>query len=211
MKILRLVFILSIISMISVPVLAQDEEGSWRNFEVYINGGMGIPFGDINNWLDSLGADPGFQIGVGGGYCFTERFSTGLYFNYSQLEMDGPFDRNFRLFDFGAYAKYALTGESSFEPYGKISAGMVISKYPTWVLYGVLREQSYDPDLTVSAGLGLLFYTSEYSGVFIETSYHVDLVEGVKAEYQGNKFSIDHNVSYMQVTIGINAFFGPDE
>ena len=85
--------------------------------------------------------------------------------------------------------------------YSKVTCGAVYSKFPTWVgsLNNKLREESYYSDLSLGGYLGVLYYTSDYSGIFIEFGYHNDLLKGVEAYYEGDTFTIDHNVNYYEL------------
>ena len=158
MKSLRLLFTLIVLMAFSFTAYAQDDEEKWRNFEVGIHGGLSLPSGDLADWNDSLGAETGFNFSVSGGYYFTDRICTGLYFAYTQHGMPDGYDLNFRMFDVGGYVKYAFTNESLFEPYVKLTGGMIWTKFPTWITQdqNVLREQSYDPAFSFGGYLGVI-------------------------------------------------------
>jgi hypothetical protein len=213
MKSLRLLLILTAFAALSISALAQEEEGRWRNFEVTLDGGLTMPSGALSDWKDSLGAKLGFHLGGSGGFYFTDRICAGLYFSYTQLGLEGDWDRHFKSYDFGGYLKYAFAGESNFEPYLKASAGAVWPKYPMWVTpaQNKLREQSFDPELGLAGYIGLLYYTSDYGGLFLEFGYHNDFLEGTETDYQSEIYTIEDNVSYMDIRAGITVFFGPEE
>jgi len=209
---LTVIFILSL----AVLVHAEDEE-KWRNFEVTLDAGLTIPSGSITDWYDSLGAKSGFGIGGSGGYYFNNSVCMGIYFSYNRLGMEEPasegtWERKFQTYDFGAYAKYALVGETNFEPYVKFSAGMIWPKFPTWVGEDAnrLREQSYDPGVSLAGYIGMLYYTSDYGGIFLEVGYHNDFVDGVEADYHGLIYQINDNLNYLQIKGGVTVFFGPE-
>jgi hypothetical protein len=213
MKRIRLVLPLTFVLLLAVSVAAQEDEGKWRNFEVAINSGLTLPAGDLKNWNDSLGAKLGFELSINGGYYFTEDFCSGVYFTYSQFAMENDYELHFRSYGAGAYAKYSFSGESNFEPYVKLSGGINWLKFPTWVTSNgafKLRELSYDPVFEFAGYAGLLYYTSYYSGLFLEFGYHNVMADGTES-IRGSDYKIEHAVNYMDIRLGIMAFFGSEE
>jgi len=210
-----LFFTLAAILLLAVTVVAQDEdeeEGKWRDFEVSIQGGLTVPGSYLSDWHDSLGAKLGFNASLSGGFYFTSALCAGLYFNYTQMGIDGDWDRVFRMYDVGGYAKYAFEGESNLEPYGKVSFGIMVPKYPTWVPPNArnhLREQSYDPGFAAAIYAGLLYYTSYSGGIFAEVGYHNDFVKGARADYADCE--LDKNVNYFEIRLGILVFYGVED
>jgi hypothetical protein len=215
MKKIKLIVTLASILLLAVTVVAQEEEEEeekWRNFEVSVHGGLTQPGEFLSDWKDTLGAKMGFNVALSGGYYFNNNFCAGLYGAYSQMTIEGDWDRIFRMYDFGAYGKYALIGESNFEPYGKIALGVITPKYPTWIPPGVnnqLREQSFDPGMSAALYAGLLYYTSDNGGIFFEAGYHNDFLKDVKAEYADA--TIAENIKYFEFRLGITVFYGSDE
>ncbi|UCD17027.1 MAG: outer membrane beta-barrel protein [Candidatus Zixiibacteriota bacterium] len=205
---------LTLLLALSIPAMAQEDEEDekWRNFEVGITAGMNFPSGSFGDWGDSLGAKNGFTAGVCGGYCLTNAISLGAYFTYSYHGME-IYNLSYKLYDAGAYAKFALVGESDWEPYAKISGGAVFPKFATWVTEdrNTMRELSYDPALSLGLFAGLLWYTSDYGGLFLEAGYHLNMTEEVEGEYASEKILLKDNVEYISVKIGISVFFGPEE
>ncbi|HDL03625.1 MAG TPA: hypothetical protein ENH25_05785 [candidate division Zixibacteria bacterium] len=213
MKSLRLLFTLIALATFSITAYAQDEdEEKWRNFEVGIHTGLNIPSGDFADWNDSLGAKTGFNVSLSGGYYFTTDFCTGVYFSYTQNGMEGDWGQRYRLYDMGVYAKYAFSNESNFEPYVKVTGGIVYPKFPTWVTpeRNKLREQSYDPGISLGGYLGILWYTAEFGGLFLEAGYHNDLVKDVEANYQGEVHKMPGDLNYIEIRTGITAYFGSE-
>ena len=226
MKRSKVLFILTFILALSIPGAAQEEaqareqeqEGKWRNFEVVFDGGLTIPLGGLSDWKDSLGAKNGFHIGGSGGYYFTERICVGTYFHYTELGMEKPvapgeWNLNFWMYDFGGYLKYVFAGESDFEPYVKLSGGAIWTKFPTWVTptQNVLRQESYDPGFSMAVSAGVLYYTSDYGGVFLELGYHNDFMKGVEANYRGEVYEMPDDIKYLELRAGLTAFFGKEE
>ncbi len=220
MKRFKPLFLIAIILILAISVMAQEdeEEERWRTFEVTVNGGLTGPLGEFADWKDSLDPSMGFNMGLAGGYYFNDNFCAGLYFKYSQNSISGDlgdiYDMKFRMFNAGTYFKYVVTNETSFEPYTKLSIGINTVKFPTWVTpsANILREQSYDPGLSTSLTAGLLFYTSDMGGVFIEGSFYYDMLKDKTATYSGNDLGfIADNVTYFEIKVGVNVFFGPDE
>ena len=214
MKKIKLLFALASILLLATSVMAQEEEkeAKWRNFEVSINTGLTQPGDFLSHWQDTLGAKLGFNLAVSGGYYFNNSFCTGLYFSYTQMNIKGDWSRIFRMYDFGSYAKYALVGESNFEPYGKLSVGINAPKYPTWIppeARNHLREQSYTPGMSAALYAGLLYYTSDNGGIFFEAGYHNDFLKDARSDYANT--AIGENVKYFEFRIGVTVFYGGEE
>jgi hypothetical protein len=218
MKRFNQLFLIAVILMLSVSVLAQDEdddEERWRNFEVIINSGLTGPLGEFSNWNDSLDAAMGFHLAVAAGYYFTDKVCAGLYFAYTQNGIKGDlgdqYDIRFRMYDLGGYIKYVAANETNFEPFTQLSIGINTVKYPTWVTSAAneLREQSYDPGLSTSLAAGLIYFTSDMGGIFLEGAYHYNFLKDAKATY--SEGYIKDDISYFEINAGVTVFFGPDE
>ena len=121
-------------------------------------------------------------------------------------------DQNYKMYDVGLYGKYAFTGESSFEPYIKISAGINFAKYATWVgdMKTTLRELSYDPAFSGAGYLGASLYTSDYGALFMEVGYHMDMLKGSPVEHGDEIYSFQMDINYIEVRAGVVVFFGPE-
>jgi len=213
MKSLRLLFALIALMAFSFTAYAQDDdEEKWRNFEVGIHTGLSLPSGDLADWNDSLGAKTGFNFSVSGGYYFTGNLATGIYMSYTQNGMPGDYGMKYRLVDAGFYAKYAFSNESNFEPYVKLTGGIIWPKFPTWITVDQnrLREQAYDPAMSFGGYLGMLWYTAEYGGLFLEVGYHNDFTEGTEADWHGEIYKMPSNLNYIEIRTGVTAFFGPE-
>jgi hypothetical protein len=206
-------FTVAMIFLFAMSTFAQEEEEKWRSFEVTVTGGITNPVGSLSDWKDTLGASLGFHFGGGAGYYFNDNFCTGVYFTYTQMDTEGDWGTSFRMYDLGAYGKYAFTGESSFEPYLKFTTGINSVKFPTWVTLDQnrLREQSYDPGISAAFYGGVLYYTSDYGGLFLEAGLHYDPLKNAEANYHGELYTIGSNISYVEIRGGVTVFFGPEE
>lgn len=202
-----------LILTLSINSHAQDKaEKAWRKFEVTMTGGVSIPVGALKNWYDSVGAKSTFNFGGSGGYFFNDHICLGGYFSYVQFPID-KYDLNYKLYDVGAYAKYAFTGESNFEPYLKLKAGADFAKFATWVGPNKtqLHEISYGAGLTMAIYGGALYYTSDYSGIFLEAGYNFAKLKDIGVEYAGEDYKFRDNVGYLDIRAGITVFFGPEQ
>ncbi len=196
---------------LALSAFSQDDEEKWRNFEVVASGGLSVPTGTLSDWNDTLGAKTGFNFGLAGAYYFTEKICAGTYLDYTQFNIK-DYTLSYRLYDGGLYGKYCFTGESNFEPYVKLSGGVVWPKFATWIGddKNVLRELSYDPVMNFGLYIGTLYYTSENGSIFLELGYHYDQLKDSNSEYASTKHSLMDNVNYINVRIGLNVFFGPE-
>lgn len=216
MKQTSVLFILAMFLIFSSAAIAQDEEDeNWRSFEVSIHAGLTMP--SNIDWYDSLAAKNGMHFGAAGGYYLNERFCVGTYFTYSQMspEEASSFnigDQKYKMYDVGLYGKYAFTGESNFEPYIKISAGINFAKYATWVgdARTTLREISFDPAFSGAGYLGLSYYTSDYGAIFLELGYHLDMLKDSPAIYKDVSYPFPEDIKYLEIRGGVIVFFGPE-
>ncbi len=202
----------AIILILAAGAMAQNEQEQTRNFEVAFYGGLSLPMGDLKNWNDSMGAKTGVDFGLSGGYFLSEKVSLGGYFTYTQFPIK-LYEMHYRFYNAGAYCKYAFVGESNWEPYVKISAGADFAKFATWVDDDLnrLRELSYKPGLGMALEVGLLRYTSDNGGLFIEGAYHFAPLTSQKAKYRDVEYKFDHNINYLELRLGINVFFTPEK
>lgn len=223
MKKAGLFFAFIMIMALSLPALAQEpgtaaaeptdqEEANWRSFEVATYGGLMLPSGALKTWNDSMGAKTGVNFGASSALYFNEKLCLGAYFTYHQNPMK-LYNLHYKLYDLGLYAKYAFAGESDFEPYVKVSGGAVFAKYPTWVgdAKARLREVSYSPVFGAGFHAGLLYYTSEYGGLFLEGSYHMVMLKDVSGDHSGVKYYLKDNIHYLELNAGIMVFFGSEK
>ena len=96
---------------------------------------------------------------------------------------------------------------------GRDSAGADFAKFATWVDEDLnrLRELSYKPGLGMSLGVGLLRYTSDNGGLFLEGVYHLAPLKSQKATYRDVDYKFNHNINYLELRLGINVFFTPEK
>ena len=120
--------------------------------------------------------------------------------------------QNYKMYDVGLYGKYALTGESNFEPYAKLSVGVNFLKFATWVgqYNTILREISYDPVFSGAGYLGAMYYTSDFGAIFVEAGYHIVKSKYTQGKFQDRIFSMPEDVKYAEVRAGVIVFFGPE-
>ena len=206
---LVLVFLL----LCSLSVVAQDYEEEERDIlEVSLFGGVGIPSGGISDWSDSLGAKTGWAVGVDFGYFLKSNLVLGLNFTYVQFEIDADNEANqlnHRLYNPSLYLKYYFFGEGNFAPYLKAHVGVDNAKFATFVPDpGRYRELSYDPSFAFGGGAGVFYYTSDYSGLFLEVNYHQGLTDGAQKDYEGRTYDFGENIGLIDIHAGISVFFG---
>lgn len=220
MRNFRVLIILALAIFLAGNAMAQDDEENpkWRNFEVTLTGGFSFPMGDFKDWNDSLGAKTGNNFGGAGGYYFNNRLCLGGYFEYAQFALEEPNTEisvstmHYKLYKVGGYIKYALVGESYWEPFARLRAGATFAKFPTWIGDENLRlrEVSYDPEVSAGLDLGLLYYTSDYGGVFLQVSYNYERLEKTVGTSFDKDYILPHNVNYFSLNAGVTVFFGPE-
>ena len=206
---LTLVFLL----LCSLTAVAQTYEEEERDIlELSLYGGLGIPSGGLTDWQDSLGAKTGWQIGIDFGYFLTPDMVLGISFTYLQFEIDTDTDAqllNHRFYNPALYLKYYFFSEGNLAPYLKGHIGIDNAKFTTFVddppRY---RELSYDPAFAFGFGGGVHYYTSVYSGIYLELDYHQAMTEKSKKDFSGTTYTFGTNSSLINIRAGINIFFG---
>lgn len=209
---LTLVFLL----LFSLTAVAQDYEEEERDIlEFSVFGGGAIPGSTISDWMDTLGAKTGFDLGFDFGYFLKSNLVLGLNFTYSQFSIDADNEAkslHHRLYNPAVYLKYYFFGDNSdFAPYLKGHVGVDNPKFTTFIGNVGLpryRELSYSPAFAFGGGAGLLYYTSYYSGLFVEVNYHRALSKDVTKTYEGMEYKFGENISLIDVHAGIVVFFG---
>jgi len=231
-SILLMVFLLLSFSMSN----AQDEEDVKDDLEVSIFGGLGMPFGSVTDWHDSLGAGLGWDVGIEVGYFLTPKLVLGVNFTYYELSIDVPTDPTItdsdggpgvtfislsssakglshRYYNPSLYLKYYFFGESNWVPYIKGHVGVDNAKFTTLVegeeTVTRYRSLSYDPNFAFGFGGGLFYYTSDYSGLYIETNFHYSAGKNAEKDY-GKIYVFGENATLFDIHAGISVFFGSD-
>ncbi len=211
----------------SLNVCAQEEVVTKDILEISLYGGLGVPTGGISDWttgplpvLDKTyerAAKTGWDIGIDLGYYVTTKLTAGLNFQYSQFGVDAPESEAgghaHRLFNPNLYARYSFEGESFFVPYNKAHVGLENPKFSTLVFDEnsddvKFRELSYDPSLAYGLGVGLFYYTADYSGIYLEAGYHTAMTEDAEGTYQGNTYVFGENTSVFTLNFGVKLIVG---
>ncbi len=203
---------------LSGSVFAQDDEDYERDvLEATFYGGLGLPGGDITDWNDTLGAKTGYELGFELGYFATESIVVGINFYFSEFAIDAndvASDMKHRLYNPNLYLKYYFPMESNFSPYVKGHVGLENVKFATFVSNengDRYRQLSYDPALAFGFGAGLFYYTSDYSGLFLEANYHIASTSDVEANYEGNTYVFGSDVATFDIHAGIRVLIGSGE
>ena len=111
------------------------------------------------------------------------------------------------------YGKYYFMGESNFVPYIKGQIGIDFPKFTTIVTdmniggQERFRELSYDPSLAFGLGLGAFYYTSDYSGLFVEADYRMAKTSKTHGDFQGTDYPFGENIGMISLRAGIHVFF----
>lgn len=217
MKKMTLLLLAAILILSNLVVMAQDEDEERDILEVNLYGGVAIPAGGLSDWNESLslGAKTGWAIGMEIGYFAAPAFVVGFNFVYSELGIDSSGKNpkhNHRLYSPSLYAKYYFDLESDFEPYVKGQVGVENAKFSTAVANpepgGRFRELSYDPVLSAGFGAGLFYYTSDYSGLFIEANYRWGNTKDVTASYHGEDYIFGETAGLIDLHAGVRLLVG---
>jgi len=206
----RLAILLAVM-FLGVSVFAQEEERDV--LEVGFYGGLAVPAAGISDWNDSLGAKTGWDVGIDVGYFASSNIVIGLSFVYSQFSIDAPADNpaselKHRLYNPNLYFKYYFIGESNWEPYIKAHVGVENAKFTTPLIAPKYRAISYDPALAYGFGAGIFRYTSDYSGLYLEATYHLAATSEAKREYAEQTLVFGENLGVVDLHLGIRILIG---
>jgi len=200
---------------VNLTVLAQDEERDV--VEMGFFGGLGIPGSGLTDWKtggEERAAKTGFDLGMDVGYFLRPNLVVGLNFVYTQFPIDTgdkKSSHNHRLYNPNLYVKFLFEGESNWTPYVKGHVGLENPKFSTFIEDDVagnrLRELSYDPAVALGLGVGLIYYTGYYGGVFIEANYHQAFSKNAEATYQDDLYEFGEDLSTFDIHAGIRILF----
>lgn len=217
-----LIAALLILLIFNFSIFAQDEEEYQPNdvLEISLFSGLSSPKGGITEWNDGLNADNGFNFGLDVGYFLNPNFVFGLNFTYTKFDVEVPALlpeaelTSHRLYNGNLYLKYIQLTSSNFEPFVKAYIGIENPKFTTYVQnpdQDRLRLTSYDPGLAYGLSAGLFYFTSDYSGIYIEGKYHGATTSNVTANYLDLTYDFNKNVSKFDINIGIRLLGGSKE
>jgi len=191
--------------------------------EPFIEGFVGVngilPMGYLKDSLlvsgANLNATTGVGLDVGAGYYFTNSLIAGLYFSARNMGVK-DFGFHHRLFEAGVYGKYQFMDitEKSWSPYLRLSVGLNFSKLATRVLDGtryVYRELGYDPALGTGVSVGAFLKLNQHGGVYVEGTYHIDMMDGIGGEFKGVDYRWGDNNQYVVLGAGVIFNIGPKE
>jgi hypothetical protein len=203
-----------ILLAVNLTVLAQDEERDIVEMSSF--GGLGIPSSGLTDWKTGgyeRAAKTGFDLGMEFGYFLRPNLVVGLNFIYTQFTIDTvdtKSSHNHRLYNPNLYVKFLFEGESNWTPYVKGHVGLENPKFSTFVENpkgNRFKEISYDPAVALGLGVGLIYYTAYYSGVFIEANYHQALSKNAEATYLDKPYEFGENLSTFDIHFGIRILF----
>ncbi len=214
-----------VLLIVNLTVFAQDEERDV--VEMGFFGGLGIPGSGLTDWKTGdyeWAAKTGFDVGMEVGYFLRPNLVVGLNFIYTQFPVDTdtqfPNDTSgemsghqHRLYNPNFYFKFLFEGESNWTPYLKGHVGLENPKFSTFAQDEAgegesrFRELSYDPAIAFGLGVGLIYYTAYYSGIFIEANYHQAFSKNAKATYQDDPYEFGEDLSMFDIHFGIRILF----
>ncbi len=203
-----------VLLVVNFTVLAQEEE---RDIvEMGFFGGLGIPGSGLTDWKTGdyeRAAKTGFDLGMDVGYFLRPNLVVGLNFIYMQFPIDTGDEKSshsHRLYNPNLYVKFLFEGESNWTPYLRGHVGLENPKFSTFVENqggGRLRELSYDPAVALGLGVGLIYYTAYYSGIFIEANYHHAFSKEAEAVYLNDSYKFGEDLSTFDIHAGVRILF----
>ena len=224
MKKFSLFVVFLVLLIASTSALAQDDDDDevMDFLEVALFGGGSMPGSGISDWMvpgsPELGARNGILLGGDVGVFATANLVIGVHFVYSQYNLDT--DENtgslkHRFYNPSLYLKYYFFGESNLAPYLRVHAGIDNPKFTTLVFDDALqqnkfRELTYDVLLAFGGSAGVFYYTSDFSGLFLEGSFHYGLSKDVEGQFQDRVYVFQDNYTQFNLFAGVKMFFGAE-
>lgn len=193
--------------------VAQDEDDSHDVLEFSIYSGVGLPISGLKNFQDSLGAELGWGLGFDLGYFVSSSFVLGLNFRYTQFGIESDVDLGslkHKLYNPNLYAKLYFQGETDWEPFLTAFVGLENPKFTTATV-DRYREISYDVAVSVGGGLGIFYFTSDYSGLFLQANYRHAFTVDSKGSHAGVEYFFNQSVDQFEIFAGIRLLVGSDE
>lgn len=200
------------------PVSAQEAEEEEKDLvEISAFVGKGLPQGGITDYQDTLGAKSGFETGFESGYFVSPKVVLGLHFSYTQFSIDEKAKADgldHKLYFPALYVKYLVNTNSNWVPYVKALAGPQIAKFtrkatnPAGDRY---RALSYGPAFGYSLGIGVFYYTADYSGLYVEACYSGASTQNVEATYATQTYPFEKSVRVVDLRAGIRFLIGSGE
>jgi hypothetical protein len=212
-----LYFVIALAALLPLMVSAQTESSADEEhdfLEVGLQAGLGIPFGSVKTWNDTLGAKAGLNLGGEIGMYLNKDYVLGFQFNYYQMKINtsAPVGNlKHRLYSNSVYLKRYFSSNSNFVPYVKVNAGIDFPKFTTWVIDGLdrkFRELSYKGAFGAGLGAGMFYYTSDFGGFYVEADYHHTFSNGVKKDYADSEYKFPGTISMLDIKAGVRVFFG---
>jgi hypothetical protein len=223
---MRKVFGLLALSLVliatAVPAWAQDsaaaEEDEEKDLvEISLFLGKGLPQGGIKDYQDSLGAKSGFEAGFEGGYFVSPNVVLGFHFSYTHFGIDDAANAaglDHKLYFPAVYFKYLFNSESNLVPYVKALAGVQNAKFTRYAANiegNRYRALSYDPAFGYSVGVGVFYYTADYSGLYLEGAFTNSSTRNVTATYAGETYKFGETAKSIDIRFGIRFLIGSGE
>lgn len=201
----------SVLLLVVGPVWAQDaaEEDEKDLVEISAFVGTGLPQGGIKNYQGTLGAKAGFQTGIEAGYFVSPNVVLGFHLSYTQFGIDGAANAkglDHKLYFPALYLKYLVNSNSNLVPYVKALAGAQNPKFTRYaenIEGNRYRALSYDPAFGYSLGVGVFYYTADYSGLFLEACYSGASTKNVKSTYAGTTYLFNETAKSLDLRLGI--------
>lgn len=206
--------------ILNFSAMAQDEDEEYDILEINLITGIDSPSGDFKEWSDTLGAKGRYLLGADIGFYLNPKLVLGAGFIYHSYSVDNsPTNMaadglTHRLYSPSVFVKFMPSIESNFVPYLKGFVGMDFAKLTTFVNNSQgdrYRSVSYDAAMAYGMGAGLFYYTSDYSGLFLEMMYHISATSDSEADYQGQTYKIVSDLKQLEIRVGVKILFGSDE
>ncbi|MBK7141108.1 MAG: outer membrane beta-barrel protein [bacterium] len=216
----RSLLVLALTSLLVLPaaLFAQDEAEEERdNLELNFYGGLSMPTGGIKDYSDTLGAKSGLGGGLDFGVFISSQMTLGVGFAYSQFDIDNDNElvtHKHKIYRPNLYLRYYLPSSSDLVPYAHVRVGLDFANLSTEVVDNgtrKLKELEFDPALSAGFGAGLFYYTSDYSGFFVQADYHQAFSKSTKGDFQGVDYEMGDSYGTLDLRIGLHLLFGSGE
>ena len=220
---MRKLIVLAVL-IILIAFSSANAQDLMNKFNVSPFAGIGIPTGAAQAELipeAGLYRNMGIKFGANAEYFFTPNIGAGVQFMYATFSakdvLDMEMDDKLNLIMFGVQGKYVALPESEIRPYGVVGAGLAM---PTWKDFEdpeteEMIEFDIDSKPYLSGAIGAIYFVSPMVSVFAEAGGHYIMTEGatttVTYEGEEQELEFDYDITFIDVKVGVNIWFGGSE
>jgi opacity protein-like surface antigen len=205
---MRKQMVLFLIGLIVLSVSATRAADLKGKFGLSGEGGVVVPMGDFAD-ENKFNAKMGFGFGGSAEYFVTNSLAMGGTFRYSinGVDADGDVDADYKISNYGAFAKYIFPMDSKIMPYIRVDVGLYKPKLSA-SSGGAEASLSFDAKFGFGGGGGVMFQATDNVLAGGEVLFHNAMTDGAKASVDGEEFEMMYNIQFITVYARVTFLVG---